>query len=318
MLLIGIARLAAESPVLEIKTTVSYRELETKRWIGRCDSERAPFRWTINPYRGCEYGCKYCYARYTHEFMELSPGIDFETQIFSKQWKASAFASELARVPRGAAIALGTATDPYQPAERRYGITRKMLEIVAQDYGRRLYIATKSDLVQRDLDLLTEISKRNRVIVTMTVTTVDEALARLLEPKAPRPELRLRAIAALARAGVRTSVSMSPILPGLNDTPDAMERVAKAASDAGATGFWAGVVFLKPCSYGVMIPFLKERFPELATLYERSFRNSSQIYGAYPEMIRRRVEELRNRYGLRPREDALPLELDVQLPLFAA
>src|SRR5438552_4981791 len=126
--LIGIAKLAAQSPTLEAKRQVEYKELPTRSYVARVTSDRVPFRWTINPYRGCEFGCKYCYARYTHEFMELRDGELFETRIFAKQWNALAFRRELRRMPFGEIIALGTATDPYQPAERRYNISRMMLE----------------------------------------------------------------------------------------------------------------------------------------------------------------------------------------------
>lgn len=318
MPLVGIARFAAESSLLEAKTKVEYREIEARSWIGRCDVPNKPFDWTINPYRGCEIGCKYCYARYTHEFMELSPGIDFETRIFAKHWSASGFASELARTPRGEQIAIGTATDPYQPAERRYGLTRKILEIFAKDYGRRIYITTKSDLVQRDIDLLSAISRRNHVVVTLTITTVDEQLARIIEPRAPRPELRLKTIQALAQAGIATSVSLGPVIPGLTDSLESLEAVVAAAARAGVRFAWGGVLFLKPCSYGVFLPFLKERFPHLVAKYEQMFAHSAFLRGAYPELIAGRVEFLRSKYGLNRRESSTDDLPGIQIPLFAA
>lgn len=319
MPLVGIARFAAESSLLEAKSVVEYRELESRNWIGRCSNTNKPFDWTINPYRGCEIGCKYCYARYTHEFMELSPGVDFETKIFAKHWSASSFASELARIPRGEMIAIGTATDPYQPAERRYGLTRKMLEIFAKDYGRSIYLTTKSDLVQRDIDLFVEMGRRNRVGVTLTITTVDEELARLIEPRAPRPSLRLKAVQALADAGVRTGVSLSPVIPGLTDSLESLEAVVAAAARAGARSVWANPVFLKPCSYGVFLPFLRERFPDLVARYEQMFANQAYLRGAYPELIAGRAHFLRAKYGLEERpsmkSETLP---GIQIPLFAA
>src|SRR5919205_3323603 len=150
--LIGIAKLASQSDLLESKRRVQYFELPTRKYIGRCSGTRMPFNWTINPYRGCEFGCKYCYARYAHEFMELRDGRQFEERIFAKQWDEAEFLRELRRVPRGQSICLGTATDPYQPAERRFGITRKMLKVVAAERGHTLFITTKSDLVARDVD----------------------------------------------------------------------------------------------------------------------------------------------------------------------
>jgi DNA repair photolyase len=143
--LIGIAKLAAASPRLDAKLRVDYFELPARSYLSRCDNPRLPFRWTINPYRGCEFGCKYCYARYTHEFMELRAPEAFERKIFVKSFDEGGFLSELRILPSGESVALGTATDPYQPAERRYRITRKMLESFTRTSGLRLGITTKSD-----------------------------------------------------------------------------------------------------------------------------------------------------------------------------
>src|SRR5579872_6435910 len=145
--LIGIAKLAARGPLLEAKQRVEYFEIETRSFIGRCSGTRMPFVWTINPYRGCEYGCKYCYARYAHEFMELRDPLQFERKIYSKRFEVSRFLEELKHVKRDEIIALGTATDPYQPAERRYRVTRAILEAFATSAGYRLGITTKSDLI---------------------------------------------------------------------------------------------------------------------------------------------------------------------------
>ena len=145
--LVGIARLAAQSPSLEAKRRVQYFDLETRSFITRCTSPRVPFGWTMNPYRGCEFGCKYCYARYAHEFMELRDPLEFERKIFVKHFDASAFREELDSIPQGESIALGTATDPYQPAERRVCLTRSLLEEFAGYRDLSLSITTKSDLV---------------------------------------------------------------------------------------------------------------------------------------------------------------------------
>src|SRR5258706_11723240 len=139
--------MAAESPLLEAKPRVEYYRLAARTYIPRCDSPRMPFRHTINPYRGCEFGCKYCYARYTHGFMELRDPRDFEEKIFAKRWNPMAFREELSKIPRVEMIAIGTATDPYQPSERRYGVTRSILHVFAGERGRKLGITTKSDLI---------------------------------------------------------------------------------------------------------------------------------------------------------------------------
>src|SRR5450631_2712030 len=148
--LVGIAKLAAESESLEVKARVEYRDLETRQFIGRCSGVRMPFVWTVNPYRGCEFGCKYCYARYAHEFMELRDPAQFERKIFAKQFHPDSFRAELKKVKPGESVWIGTATDPYQPAERRYRITRQMLEVLAGDRG----LDSRSDLVSSDAELL--------------------------------------------------------------------------------------------------------------------------------------------------------------------
>ena len=184
--LVGIARLAASSDLLEAKRAVEYLELETRRFIGR-GSGRMRSIWTLNPYRGCEFGCKYCYARYAHEFMELRDPDLFERKIYAKRFDARLFRAEVKRLKRGATVWIGTATDPYQPAERRYQITRRILELFADESGLDLGITTKSDLAARDVEVLSRIARKNLIRVHLTITTLDEALARLIEPRAPRP-----------------------------------------------------------------------------------------------------------------------------------
>lgn len=305
-MLVGIAKLATQGASLEAKRSVEYRELPTRRWINRCTSPRMPFRWTINPYRGCEFGCKYCYARYTHEFMELRAPADFETRIFAKDFDAASFRRELRSIPPGDTIALGTATDPWQPAERRYLRTRRMLEVFAGERGRSLVFTTKSDLCARDAGLLSEIARRNRLRCHLTVTTCDAALARQLEPLAPRPDLRLLAGACLARAGLRLGVYASPVLPGLNDTLSSLESVASGAAAAGATWFGAQPLFLQPSARAVFLPWLDEHYPGLAPGYRRQFRNGAHLRGAFEAEVKSKVALLREQYGLTGGAEAEP------------
>jgi len=258
--LVGIARLAAQSPRIEAKRTVEFFELPTRSFISRCDSPRVPFQWMINPYRGCEFGCKYCYARYTHEFMELRDGADFEHKIFVKHFDAAGFRKELDRIPPDESIAMGTATDPYQPAERRYLRSRAILGVFAATSGHRLWITTKSDLVARDLDLLQEVARRHYLNVSVTVTTMDCEMARLLEPLAPRPDLRIGAVGKLTAGGIRTSVYCSPVLPLINDSEASLNAIAQAAAAAGAYAFGANVLFLKPCAKSVFFRSSKSGF----------------------------------------------------------
>src|SRR5579863_2026602 len=179
--LVGIARLASEGESLREGHNVEYFTLPAKSLLNHCVSGRQmAFTWTINPYRGCEFACKYCYARYTHEFMEMRDDVDFERKIYVKQHAASLLRDDLRRVKPGEAIALGTATDPYQPAERRYEVTRGILEEFARHRGYELGIITKSNLIARDLEQLNEVAKTNRLSVHITVTTLNVDLARIL------------------------------------------------------------------------------------------------------------------------------------------
>jgi len=317
--LVGIAKLAAESPRIEAKKRVEYFELETRSLLTRCDSPRVPFRWTINPYRGCEFGCKYCYARYAHEFMELRDPLQFERKIFAKHFEAAKFREELRRLPVGETVALGTATDPYQPAERRYRVTRAILEVFASTEGLRLGITTKSDLIARDIDVLREIMRRHYVSVHMTVTTTDRDLARLIEPMAPRPDLRLGAVRKLRAAGIRASVFCAPVMPLINDSDPSLDALAKAAARAGSCGFGGNVLFLKPCSKQVFLPFVDEHFPQLARKYHERYDRLAYLKGEYPAMIQERIERIRQRYGFDRRVEQGEPELwprDEQMELF--
>jgi DNA repair photolyase len=321
--LVGIARLAAEGPLLEAKRRVEYFELTTRKLLAKCDSPRMPFRWMINPYRGCEFGCKYCYARYTHEFMELRQADDFERKIFAKHFDRKAFLADLRRLPRGEWIAIGSATDPYQPAERRFGLTRSILNVFAETSGLRVSLITKSDLIARDVDIFQEIARRHQLTITLTITTLDAELARLLEPLAPRPDLRIEALRTLAAAGLRVTVNCCPVMPLINDSEDSIDAVARAAAEAGAIGIGANVVYLKPCALNVFLPFLDEQFPHLSRKYRERFERTAYLNGAYPEMIRERLHRIRARYGLEKRigpEEPRPPEKEppAQMALFSS
>jgi DNA repair photolyase len=318
--LVGIARLAAQSPSLEAKRRIEYFELPTRKYITRCTSPRMPFRWMINPYRGCEFGCKYCYARYTHEFMELRESDDFEKKIFVKHFDAPAFRSELRALPTGETIAIGTATDPYQPAERKYRLTRAILDQLSQSAGHRIGLITKSDLVTRDIDLFEEISRRNHLTLVITITTLDRDLARLLEPLAPRPDLRINAVRKLSAAGLRVAVNLAPIMPLINDAEPSLDAVAKSSARAGALQLGGNVVYLKECAQKVFFPFLRDHFPSYLRRYQERFARSAYLKGEYPEMIRERLQRIRRRYGLDERKLEPEPELwpqDPQMTLFS-
>ncbi len=297
--LVGIARLAADGESLRQGHEVEYFTLPIRSLLNRCTGVRMPFTWTINPYRGCEFACKYCYARYTHEFMEMRDGIEFEQKIFVKQHAADLLRQELRQVKAGEEIALGTATDPYQPAERRFEVTRALLEEFARHKGFEIGIVTKSNLILRDTELLLEISKHNQLFVNITITTLNVELARILEPRAPRPDLRLDAMRRLNEAGVNAGVICAPVLPGITDAPRDLEALVQAVAEAQGKYIFANPLFLKPCSAAVFIPFLEQQFPHLVESYRKRFQDRAFLPDPYRKRISQLMSRLREKYGIR-------------------
>ena len=297
--LVGIAKLAASGESLREGHEVEYFTLPVRSILNRCVSKREmPFTWTVNPYRGCEFACKYCYARYTHEFMEMRDGVDFEQKIYVKQHAADLLRQELRRVKPGEEIAIGTATDPYQPAERRYEVTRAILEEFARHEGLELGIVTKSNLVLRDIDLLQEIGRKNDISVHVTITTLNVDLARILEPRAPRPDLRLEAVRRLNQAGINAGVSCSPVIPEITDSPRDLDAVARATAEAGGKHIFANPLFLKPCSAAVFMPFLEQEFPQLAENYRSRYQDHAFLPKSYHQRISKLMASLRRKYGI--------------------
>ncbi|MGB0033877.1 MAG: radical SAM protein [Candidatus Acidiferrales bacterium] len=301
--LVGIARLAASSPCAEAKRGTEYFLLPVRSILNHCDSDRVPFGWTVNPYRGCEFGCKYCYARYTHEYMELDGG-EFESKIYVKQDAGPLMERDLAtKKIWGEHIAIGTATDPYQPAEGEFGATRAILERMAEREGLSLSITTKSNRVVRDIDLLQRISARSCITIDMSVATIRTRLARLLEPRAPRPDLRLAAVRKLRDAGIAAGINAMPILPRITDRQEDLDALVCASRDAGAQWIAAGVLFLMPSSLKQFIPFLEQKFPKLARRYREWYTRHSYAPDAYRKEIAERFEHLRRKYGLGSRPE---------------
>lgn len=298
---VGIARLAASSPLADAKRGAEYYLLPARSILNKCDSEDVPFTWTVNPYRGCEFGCKYCYARYTHEYMDLDGG-EFEKKIFVKDGVGGLAARELlSKAVQGEHIAIGTATDPYQPAEREFGATRAILEQMALHEGLRISITTKSNQVLRDIDVLQRIAARSSIWVNLTVTTPRPRIARLLEPLAPQPGLRIKAIRALRDAGLPAGMFVMPVLPGLTDGEKDLDALAQAARDAGAQWFAASVLFLMPSSRKQFFPFIAARFPRLVQRYREWYERAGYAPEAYQAEIAARVAGIRRKYGLRAR-----------------
>jgi len=299
---VGIARLAAEGQSLSAGHQVEYFTLGSRSLLNRCTAPRLPFTWTINPYRGCEFACKYCYARYTHEFMELG-GEDFEHKIYVKQKAAELLRRDLRRVKPGEEIAIGTATDPYQPAERRFQVTRAILEVFARCEGMDIGMVTKSDLVLRDVELLRQIASQNELFVNLTITTLDPRLARILEPRAPRPDLRLGAVRELNENGVPAGVICAPVVPGITDAPPGLDALVKATKEAGGRYIFANPLFLKPCSAAIFLPWLEKEFPQLVDNYRKRYAERAFVSAPYRKWISALMARLRRKHGLARPED---------------
>jgi DNA repair photolyase len=296
------ARAEAPPPPTEVRPDAS------RTVIARNDSPDIPFERSINPYRGCEHGCIYCYARPSHAYLGLSPGLDFETKIIAKLDAGPLLERELARAGyRCQPIALGTNTDPYQPQERRLGITRAILSVLAQ-CRHPVTIVTKSAAVTRDLDLLAPMAADGLARVALSVTTLDPALARTLEPRAAAPHRRLEALRSLSAAGVPASVMMAPVIPALNDHE--IEAVLEAGAAAGASQ--AGYVLLRlPHDLkDLMRDWLAEHYPDklkhvFALLqearggkdYDAQWGVRQTGIGPYAWMIGRRFEQACERFG---------------------
>jgi DNA repair photolyase len=333
--LTGIARLAAEAEHADDGHLVEFRGMEVRSILNKSVSKR--LRWmaySINPYRGCEFGCRYCYARYTHEFLAPKEGIAaaamgadfhdpevFERLIFVKRNAAWLLEQELRKIDPADEIALGTATDPYQPIERRARVTRSLLEVFARREGYRLGIVTKSRLIERDIDLLQEIGRRNALVVHLTITTADVELARKLEPRAPRPDLRFRTVQRLRAAGITAGILCSPLLPGITDSAEAIDGMARRAAEVGASFFAAGPLFLKPCSKPTYLKFVEEHFPALVEDYRKRFGTADFAAEPYRREMALLVDAACRRHGLRPRSSDALLTRDpgrrVPLPVAA-
>ena len=295
---------AAAEEILERKK-VRVRRLPARRVLNRCTSKKVPFDYTINPYRGCEFGCVYCYARYTHDWLGLEDPGAFETELFAKVDAPEQLLKELRRGRfTGQRVAIGTVTDPYQPAERRLGLTRRILQVLSRAEGLSLSITTKSDLVLRDLDLLEELARRHQLSVHMTVVTVDAGLARRLEPLAPRPDLRLAAVARLRAGGLRAGVFAMPILPGITDSKTSLARLFGAAAQARAAYVCAAPLFVRASTKPTLYRFLAREFPELLPRYRRAFARDAYLSDSYRRRLKARLQTIRARFGL-PEGDPL-------------
>jgi DNA repair photolyase len=253
--------------------------------------------------------------------MEMRDPADFEHKIYIKQQAAWLLRQELRSLKSGEQIALGTATDPYQPIEKRALVTRSILEVISEQRGLSLGIVTKATLIERDIDLLRLIAARNELSLHITITTHDARLARILEPRAPRPDLRFRTVRRLREAGLRTGVMCSPLMPGITDNASSLDIMARKSRDADASFFYANPLFLRPCSKGTFLAFVHEHFPQLDGSYARRYDESAFVSRAYQKRVGDLVGAVTRKYGLGRRsteglmtEDA-GRELDRREPL---
>jgi DNA repair photolyase len=270
--------------------------------------------WSINPYVGCEFGCTYCYARDTHRYAmdraerrndgtaerekELPSWLAFEKRILVKTDIAERLARTLDPSKLGNdSLVIGTATDPYQPAERRYRLTRSILEVLARFHGLRIGIISKSPLVTRDIDVLRQLSERNEVTVNVSLSTLDSRIARRLELRSPVPSARIRALGRLSAAGIHAGLLVAPIVPGVTDDREGLSRLLAAAKEAGARYVIGSALRLGPAARHRFLPHLAREFPDLSERYRRHYGDREGVSRDYQEALTRRLQQLQREHG---------------------
>jgi DNA repair photolyase len=278
--------------------------------------------WSVNPYVGCAFGCAYCYARYTHRFVmeraasddrmeevlseryeAMPPWLAFERNIFVKQNAPEVLARTLRHgsekhlaLLKGETIVIGTATDPYQPAERKFRVTRRILEVLAEHPGLKISIITKSPLITRDIDLLSRINRISELCIHLSLITLRRDLARRLEPRSPTPEARVRALARLREAGIDAGINCMPVLPGITDNPSDLEALVKRVSEAGATYVGACALRLRVTARKRYLPFIAQEFPHLEERYRNTYEKSYNAGEKYREGLARFFDRICAKY----------------------
>jgi DNA repair photolyase len=322
-----VLRRAAALPLLDERLRgTRFVALEPRSVLNSPEQTGVDF-WSLNPYVGCEFGCSYCYARYAHRYVverahdqgKLSEAEfrdfrgahgweAFERRIFVKERVLGVLETDLRRYfrrveaagPAGAAampIVIGTATDPYQPAERRFRVTRQILERLARLEGLNIGIITKSPLVARDRDVLRRIQDRGDLAVHVSLTALDPRLIRQVEARSPMPRVRLRALAQLVAAGINAGLIVAPVLPGISDDLPQLEALFRAAREAGARFVHAGPLRLYSAVRDRFLPVVDAHFPELAARYRRAYARSSAAPRSYAAALQRRVQQLQRQFG---------------------
>jgi DNA repair photolyase len=291
-----------------------YREEPCRSALNRVRG--MPFNWSLNPYMGCVHQCTFCYVR-AFELRADRPSDDrYGSSIRVKVNVADVLRRELARPSwQCESIAIGAATDPYQPAEGRYRLTRSCLQVLA-DASNPFGLITRGPLIVRDVDVLQEAARRADVGITFSVPTLDEEVWRTTEPGTAPPRQRLRALKTLVDAGIRANVGMAPILPGLSDRPEQLAEVVRAAREAGATGIWANLLYLRPGTREHFLEHLAHDWPEQLERYERLYARSAYLPNKVKQPIQEEVAVLRKRHGIADRRQVRPeLEREEQLAL---
>jgi DNA repair photolyase len=278
---------------------VDYREEPCRSALNRVKG--MAFQWSLNPYMGCVHRCTFCYVRAFEQRADRPSDDRYGTSIRVKVNVVDVLRRELARPSwEGETVAVGAATDPYQPAEGRYRLTRGCIEAFAEA-ANPFGLITRGPMIVRDLDVLAEAARRAKVSITFSIPTLDEDVWRKTEPSTAHPRQRLRAVKELVDAGIKVGVGMAPILPGISDRPDQLLEVVKAARQAGATGVWTNILFLRPGTREHFLRHVAEDWPELLETYERLYEGRAYLPSAEAKPVREQVSALAREYGIRDR-----------------
>jgi DNA repair photolyase len=338
----AVQRTMRQLPVIGTQSDITYYATRARTILNDTRATGMSY-WSINPYVGCAFGCAYCYARYAHRYVmeraaaadrlvddtaaaveRIPPWLAFERHIFVKRNAPEVLARTLRHgsdkhlaLLEGEAIVIGTATDPYQPAERHFRVTRGILEVLAEHPGLRVVIITKSALVTRDVDVLARIARISTLSVHLSLITLDRTLARRLEPRAPTPEARIRALARLREAGIDAGINCMPVLPGITDNPSDLEALVKRVAEAGATYVGACALRLQHEARKRYLPFIEQEFPHLAARYRTTYARGHQVGERYREGLARFFVMLCRRYGIRPESRGMREDVDDDPTLLA-
>jgi DNA repair photolyase len=298
--------------IVDRRRSAEFQMLRSENLLNRLSGSAMPFGWTVNPFRGCEVGCRYCYARPTHEYLGHGDPGEFEQRIYVKQAEGRKLLASLIRArASGQEIAIGTATDPYQPAEGRFAVTRGVLEAMERVPGLRIGLTTKCTGVLRDREVLARLARVSDLWVNLSLISLDAALLRQIEPRAPRPDLRLEAMRGLGAAGVRTRLFLMPVLPMLTDGEAGLRELLAAARAAGAHEAISQPLFLRTeMTWRVFLDFVAREFPWALPRYRALYPRPGNAPAGYRREVERRVTRLAAEVGFpaRTREERVRAE----------